>query len=124
MTPTARALHRMPFGRHKGLPFGKIPASYVDWFLANVDGCDDIKEKMLAVAADALLRAAPPAPPKRPRVQSKKKRRPTGSPPRKGKRARRLAKRHARSLAGKDVKEFGERPEGWGQGAAEECPFD
>lgn len=74
MGDSALPVTRMPFGKHKGTPLRSIPKAYLEWFLDNVEGCQDIKSAILTVLADWILERA-----EKPAQQRRKKNR---KPPR------------------------------------------
>jgi hypothetical protein len=49
--PTAK-LERMPFGKYKGLPFGRVPTEYAAW-LVNRDIDDRLRQALKGVGAEA-----------------------------------------------------------------------
>lgn len=91
---------RMPFGKHRGTPLRSIPRDYLEWFLKNIEGCDDIKRSIAVVIAEwNWTRSSQPRP-----QRSKKKRKPP--------------RERVNEVA------LGSRPEGWGDDGGAECPFD
>lgn len=42
----------MPFGKHKGVPLEKVPASYLIWCSENVEPTDDVRRALLTYIAE------------------------------------------------------------------------
>ena len=49
---------RMPFGKYKGATLRSIPREYLEWFVREAKGCENVKRSILAALGDMILERA------------------------------------------------------------------
>jgi hypothetical protein len=59
----------MPWGKHKGLPIGSVPADYLRWSLGNMDACNKDHERYWPEYRELLESLVGPCAPVRPACQ-------------------------------------------------------